>query len=167
MSFQAMTWAVEQRLPAAQKLVLLMLANRTNHDTGRCDPSHRRLADECGMSTATVKRAIVELEKKGLLRVIHRTREGVNLPNQYQLNLGAEVGSPCGGSGHSEPTVGSPCTEGGVTVTPGVGSPCTTNQEDKPGIEPVNKPIGAASGKQADGGQVKGSKKSGAMPEGF
>src|SRR5690606_13003265 len=40
-----------------------------------------------------------------------------------------------------------------------VGSQCTTNQEVKPGIEPVNKPIGAASGKQVDDAQPKGSKK--------
>ena len=48
MSFQAMTWATEQELKANEKIVLVMLANRCNHDTGRCDPAHKRLARECG-----------------------------------------------------------------------------------------------------------------------
>lgn len=62
MSFQAMTWACEQDLRTAEKMVLLMLANRCNHDTGRCDPSHRNLAKDCGMSKSTLKRSIDRLE---------------------------------------------------------------------------------------------------------
>lgn len=54
MSFQAMSWATEQVLPAMQKIVLLMLANRTNHDTGLCYPSHETLAKEYGMTTRSV-----------------------------------------------------------------------------------------------------------------
>ena len=87
MSFQAMTWAVEQNLPTNQKMVLLMLANRTNHDTGRCDPSHNRLAADCGMGVTTLKRALAALEQAGLLSVIHRKEGDVNLPNQYQINM--------------------------------------------------------------------------------
>lgn len=107
MSFQAMTWATAQKLPCNQKMVLLMLANRTNQDTGRCDPSHKLLAEDCGLSLASVKRAISELEKGGLLEVIHRTHEGVNLPNQYRLNLRGVGSQRAEGWGQSEPRVGS------------------------------------------------------------
>jgi hypothetical protein len=58
MSFQAMAWAVNFDLPVKQKMVLLMLANRTNADTGRCDPSMDKLAADCGMSKTSVKSAI-------------------------------------------------------------------------------------------------------------
>lgn len=83
-----MAWAVKWKLPAQQKLVLIMLANRTNADTGRCDPSHKKLATDCGMSADSVKRAITGLESAGLLTIIRRTREGVSLPNHYTLHLG-------------------------------------------------------------------------------
>lgn len=106
MSFQAMTWATEQKLPAKEKLVLLMLANCHNHHTNRCDPSHARLAEECGMSISSVKRAIAELEKKNLLTITNRKVGDVNLPNSYSFNFGW-VGS-------DRPEVGSDRPEGSV-----------------------------------------------------
>lgn len=125
MSFQAMTWAVEQELPALQKLVLLMLANCSNHHTGQCNPSHDRLAKECGMSKDSVKRAISELAEKGLLDIRRLTRDGVNLPNQYSLKVGSSVGG-----------VGADSTEGGCSQHGGVGADSTTKQEVKPGSKP-------------------------------
>ena len=50
MSFQALAWAVRQKLPCTQKIVLVMLADRHNGDSGRCDPSHDRLAGACGLT---------------------------------------------------------------------------------------------------------------------
>lgn len=159
MSFQAMTWAVEQVLPSNQKIVLLMLANRTNHDTGRCDPSHKRLAFECGMGVSTLKRMITELEKGGYLTVEAKKVGDVNLPNQYVLHLGKKgVGpnradpNPANGVTEDEPD-GDESQVGGVgsnrTDPPsdqadpspnrakGVGPDRATNQESfKPGREP-------------------------------
>ena len=121
MSFQAMTWAAEQKLPSKEKLVLLMLANCHNADSGRCDPSHKKLAERCGLSVATVKRAIGELEKKKILIIKNRKIEDVFLSNYYILNF--EVVCSQGadgrvtvtiGSVHSEPRVGSDRPEGWV-----------------------------------------------------
>jgi len=125
MSFQAMAWAVGQKLPMKEKFVLLMLANRTNHDTGRCDPSHRRIADDCGMSPATVKRAIKELVAGGYLSVENRVKNGEKQPNQYKLHLdrvgshstyplqeASEVGSQSTKVGSDRPNLGSEGTEG-------------------------------------------------------
>ncbi len=125
MSFQAMTWAVEQDLPAIQKLVLLMLANCCNHHTGQCNPSHEKLAKECGMSRDSVKRAVSELAEKGLLEIVRNVKDGVNLPNQYNLMVGSSMG-----------VVGADSTEGGCSQHRGVGADSTTNQEVKPGIKP-------------------------------
>lgn len=90
MSFQAMTWAVEKELPAMQKIVLLMLANRTNPETGLCFPSHDTLAKECGMDKRSVIRQIEKLEISGLLKVTRST----NKANSYTLNLHGDRKSP-------------------------------------------------------------------------
>lgn len=127
MSFEAMAWAVKWKLPAQQKLVLIMLANRTNADTGRCDPSHKKLATDCGMSADSVKRAITGLESAGLLTIIRRTREGVSLPNHYTLHLGV---------------VGADSTDGWVHTAPRVGADSTTKQESKQEVETDTSPDG-------------------------
>jgi hypothetical protein len=130
MSFQAMTWAVEKKCASAgQKLVLLMLANCANHQTGQCNPSHKNLAEECSMGISTLKGHIAALEKAGFLKVIHKAIDGVSLPNQYLLNLSD---TPSGSGG-----VGQNLTEGRSGSDRGVGQNLATNQEDKPGIEPV------------------------------
>lgn len=88
MSFEAMAWASKQKTAnSGQKLVLLMLANHANGVTGQCNPSHRRLADVCEMGASTLRKHIAELEKGGFLTIVPKFVDGVQLPNQYALNL--------------------------------------------------------------------------------
>lgn len=140
MSFQAMAWAVEQELKTTEKMVLVMLANRCNHDTGRCDPSHKRLAKECGMSVSTLKRCIERLAEQGMLTIERREQDGVSLPNQYHLKLG--VSSQGTYPAAIEPKV-SPDLRGGVGSQGANGwghselQTCNINLEDKP----VSKPL--------------------------
>ena len=137
MSFQAMTWAVNQNLPALQKIVLLMLANYCNNKTGQCNPAQATLADECGLSLATCKRKIVELEQLGLLIIEKRSAEGVNLPNQYVLQLG----------------VGSQGARGWLTLSQGVSSEGAINQESSNlEIEPVEERASLPSDKETVSG---------------
>ena len=97
MSFQAMTWATEQTCgSAAAKLVLLMLANHSNGHTGQCNPRHKRLAVECDMTVDTLKSHLKKLESLGFIKIVPQYTEGVQLPNQYILNLG-------GGGGENYP----------------------------------------------------------------
>ena len=88
MSFQAMAWAVVQKLPCKEKMVLLMLANHCNSHTGQCNPSLTLLADECGLSRDSVIRAIKKLESLELLMIDRKKAGSANLPNHYLLNLG-------------------------------------------------------------------------------
>ena len=67
MSVQAMTWAWQQDLDPSDKLVLLALANRTNHETGVCFPGQKLLAQECSMSDRSVRRHLKNLEAQGLI----------------------------------------------------------------------------------------------------
>ena len=70
MSIEAMTWAIELRgLTPSENLVLFLLANRHNKDSGLCYPSMSRIAEEGGMARRTVIRAVKSLEKKGLLTI--------------------------------------------------------------------------------------------------
>lgn len=115
-----MTWATEQPLKALDKLVLIMLANYANHHTGQCNPSHDRLANECGMSRSALKAAIARLEEAQLIWIEARTADGVSLPNQYHLAITA---SRPGGSGDNPPP---------PRADRGVGRQPATNQESQP-----------------------------------
>jgi hypothetical protein len=87
MSFEAMKWAVGQKLPATQKLVLLILANRLNGSTGQCNPSIAGLAQDCSLSESACKVAIRALKERGLIEVIHQSRPSGRVANQYRLHL--------------------------------------------------------------------------------
>lgn len=87
MSFEAIAWAVRQKLPFAQKIVLVMLSDRHNSDTGRCDPSHERLSSDCGMTRRSVLDQLARLDAAGFIRTIHRMAGKLKTSNQYALNL--------------------------------------------------------------------------------
>jgi hypothetical protein len=136
MSFQAMTWAVEQKLPALQKLVLMMLANRTNSDTGCCIPRVKLLAADCGMGETATKSALKALEVAGLIEVQERFKERVQLSNQYHLRMPLKGGSP-------DDEGGTPNDPGSVVTRPRGGRQAPTES----GSEPVNKPTSPQGGK--------------------
>lgn len=87
MSLDALSWAARQSLKPVQKLTLMMLANRHNRDTGQCNPSHARLANDCGLSDSGARKALKELSDLGLIKIIAAYKDNVKLPNQYKLNL--------------------------------------------------------------------------------
>lgn len=80
-----MAWAVRQKLPCTQKIVLMMLAERHNQDSGQCNPSHDRLADDCGLTRRSVMDQVAKLAEAGYIRIRHRAANNVKLPNQYVL----------------------------------------------------------------------------------
>ena len=129
MSFEAMAWAVRQKVKPMQKLVLLMLANRHNDDSGQCNPSHAKLADDCDMSVSGVKKAIKELSDLGLLNIKKSSQDGVSLPNQYSLNTHLNISKPKNVVGHEVTWVGHEVTGGGSHGDRGVGHEVTTKQE--------------------------------------
>lgn len=91
MSFEAMRWAVDHDLPAMQKIVLLMMANRVNDKKGCCWPSHELLAKECGMDKRSIIRQIEKLVEAGLIVCIKsKNNKGINNTNKYVLNTSKE-----------------------------------------------------------------------------
>ena len=61
---QSKCWKI--KLPATQKLVLICLSEFAD-DSGRCFPSVDTIADRTGLNSRSVRRAVSELEKVGLL----------------------------------------------------------------------------------------------------
>jgi hypothetical protein len=83
-----MQWAMKQKLPAMQKMVLVTLANRFNDDTSDCYPSHELLAKESGMAKMSVIRQIEKLESANLLTVIRSIDDrGNKNANRYKLHF--------------------------------------------------------------------------------
>lgn len=118
-----MAWAVAQDCQnAGEKLVLIMLANYCNSHTGRCNPSHKRLAEECSMGVSTLKRHLSRLEEAGYLKVVPLSADGVSLPNQYDLTL-----TQTGGGGSKS---GWGSAQIGLGVGPNRATNLETNQED-------------------------------------
>ena len=56
-------------LTMAKKVVLIVLANHLNEQTGQCFPSLDRIARHAACNERTVRRAITDLETDGLIRV--------------------------------------------------------------------------------------------------
>ena len=74
------------------------------------------------MGISTLKNHITKLAELGFLKIIHKSVDGVSLPNHYLLNFGG---------------VGQNLADGGSESDGGVGQNLATNQEDKPVKEPV------------------------------
>lgn len=91
MSFQAMTWAVEQKVAPLAKLLLLTLANYADAEN-RCWPSKERLAADTGMSKASVCKYLNDLESVGLVEVTRRTYEGAQIASMIRLSAPLEPG---------------------------------------------------------------------------
>ena len=93
MSFQAMTWAVKQPLQCHEKIVLLMLANYAD-EKGKCFPSMKRLALECGLSLSQTRKSMAKLEEWKLVRRYGRIRSYGQTSNTFVLNLTRQTPTP-------------------------------------------------------------------------
>lgn len=106
MSGMALIWAANVKgLKPAAKIVLTQLADFHNKETGQCNPSAQRLADECEMGRATLFRHMTTLEERGLVtRHARGDGDGGRGSNQYELHLDITLGpSSCSKGGGSGP----------------------------------------------------------------
>lgn len=92
MSFNTVPWAwgVDGITPT-QKLVLMGLASYAD-EKDSCYPGQETLADRAGVSTRTVRRALDDLEKLGLIERSRRMdSRGYRTSDRYFLKVGAKV----------------------------------------------------------------------------
>ncbi|MEO9782644.1 MAG: helix-turn-helix domain-containing protein [Sedimentitalea sp.] len=94
MSGMALIWAANVKgLKPAAKIVLIQLADFHNKETGQCNPSAQRLADECEMGRATLFRQMTTLVEDGLVtRHARGDGDGGRGSNQYELHLDITLG---------------------------------------------------------------------------
>jgi len=86
MSGMALIWAANVKgLKPAAKIVLIQLADFHNKETGQCNPSAKRLADECEMGRATLFRHMTTLEEAA-----HATRDQLEISESRRETVEAE-----------------------------------------------------------------------------
>lgn len=84
MSFHLVNLAWQRDMRAAQKIVLLALADFAQQSTGECFPSIRVLSAKCGLSASAVRSQIKSLQAIGLVDVEMQSDGRV-----YRVKLGA------------------------------------------------------------------------------
>ncbi|WP_198147415.1 helix-turn-helix domain-containing protein [Sphingobium chungbukense] len=89
MSVRLMSLVWELDLPPGEKLVLLALADQANDDGLQCWPAVSTIMKRSGQGERTVRRAIVDLERKGHLT--RKMRDGNS--TQYHVHPG-QSGTP-------------------------------------------------------------------------
>ena len=121
MSYRALSWAAKQHLPAYEKLVLLMLANRAD-DHDKCWPSVAKIMDDCGVYRAQAQRCRKKLEERGLVRRDAQTRTYGQTSNMYYLDLTVTI----------EHEVSTPASNRGPPASNRRPEPVTINQSVEP-----------------------------------
>lgn len=87
MSTKAIVWARDQRLPAPQKVVLLVLASHHNPKDAKCYPSQDLLSIETGLSRRAVQMALKALEESGHIGVTKSREHGKWAKSSYALRM--------------------------------------------------------------------------------
>jgi hypothetical protein len=138
MSVQALSCAMAIRgVSASEKLLLLVLANFADEGMA-CWPSHKRLADDTGLSQRSVLSLLKALEEKRFITRAERKRpDGSRTSDKITLHFSGEVISPrgetaAGGGEISDTGVGKPTAGGGEIISPLTTFEPTTEPKDEP-----------------------------------
>jgi len=89
-SVQQVRWVIDHGpQQRTERLLLMVIAEHANEQTGRCDPSIDLLADECRMKPRSVYRVLRRLEQGGWLVTV--SGGGRHNTNQYVVNTTKET----------------------------------------------------------------------------
>ena len=147
MSLKVITWAWTVRLPPAPKLVLMALADEAD-DRGFCFPSHRHLANKCGISERSVRRMIGLLAADHHLSIERRfKKDRARTSNGYRLGFGSDADHPrtnCpGGPDSADRGERTAVTKGGGQRWPGAPDTAVLVTTTEPLVEPTPPPQAA------------------------
>ena len=88
MSIRMISAAIDLDLSPSDKLILILLANNANDETGDCWPSQSYLAKRSGLSLGHVNRVIKRLKSEGFVEIIPQYRDdGGRRSNRYRLYM--------------------------------------------------------------------------------
>lgn len=154
MSFPAIAWAMKWsrklKLPTAERMLLVALADSLNIKTGRCDPGQEALADNTGLTSRHIRDLMPNLTGHGLVKIVKRGRalgyqlcmDGVPryrapIPEPSSANkqelASAVTPEPSSGNGHDDTGTWSHRYRNPVPKIPEPSS-------DKPYLEPGREP---------------------------
>lgn len=85
MSLRMITKALELELTTTEKMVLVLLSDSANDETGECWPSQNYLAKRAGISRAYVNKIIGRLCDKGLVSSQRRADSKGSRSNMYKV----------------------------------------------------------------------------------
>jgi biotin operon repressor len=113
MSIRMISAAIDLDLSPSDKLILILLANNANDETGDCFPSQTYLAKRSGLSRGSVNRVIKRLETVGLVDTIPQYRDdGGRRSNRYRLNMNDTGGGVTTEHMGCDPVIQEPVTVG-------------------------------------------------------
>lgn len=87
MSVRAINWAFEQKLASSDKFVLFAFANFADDRDGIAFPSLKTIARMTGLNIKTVRRAVQELEARGLLADTGKRKGHTKTVRVYRVNF--------------------------------------------------------------------------------
>ena len=95
MSLRRILKALDLDLTTSEKMILVLLSDNANDETGECWPSQKYLANRAGMSRQNVNLIINKLCEKGHISFEHRKGENGQRSNMYRiLTLSNEMTPP-------------------------------------------------------------------------
>lgn len=128
---------LESKAPPTWKLILVDLADHMNEDDGNCWPGVDRISTETGVCERSVREALREMEKVGILTQTYRGP--VQPPQRHiqwePLAMFAGVAKTARGGNHCQGRVAKIARGGGKDCLPGA-----AKTAPKPTIEPTSKP---------------------------
>lgn len=121
-------------------MILIVLADHHNGETGQCNPAVKRIAKIAGLAERTTENHLQKLARRDFFSImmVHRA-DGSRTANQYELNLASPVGQVLDAVDGALATLGSACPApgGGAADTPGSAPDAEQEPGSKPGsIEP-------------------------------
>jgi len=139
-SFQAMTWALKQKLPTPhERWILVAIANYANEEF-EAWPSKSRIADDTGYSQSTICKYLASLEEAGIIEIVERFVDGAQTTSTIRLLASPPDGPP---ARHTDSL--SVRRKKGVRATD---NPCPPDGH-KPITEPISEPSARAGAREA------------------
>ena len=147
MSWQASAWAKTtrgfKRWPNC-KLLLMILADYHNDESGTAWPTQATLSADCEMPMRTIQRCLTQLQKMGLISVVRKGNQ--YQPTIYSLNLaGAQIQAPATSgpanmASASEPAISNKVNPPSRTSEPAIS---LRSSKQEPPVEPPIPPAAA------------------------
>jgi biotin operon repressor len=85
MSLRRILKALDLDLTTSEKMILVLLSDNANDETGECWPSQKYLANRAGMSRQNVNLIINKLREKGHISFEQRKGENGQRSNMYRI----------------------------------------------------------------------------------